>query len=748
MTKHSDARRRQRLAKLRQARQIRPRLEVLEDRVVPTVYTVNSSANTGGTVGAGNAGTLQQCLNSATAPGDIIVFSSTVAGQTLNLSGPLNTITNSNVTIDDTGASGGSAVAFTINGGTTTNEIEVGSGGGLTIKGGGNLSFINGKGFNVTGTTIGGGAFEVAAGGTLDISNTNISGNTATGTATDPIALGGAIYNAGTLTLTSDTLTGNLATTSQGGAAGGGAVYNAPGASLVNSTGNTVSGNKAINSGGGTGGVGGGAFLDQGSRFSLASSTISGNTAESIGTATGGALGGGIASTTDVVLALSLDLITGNAVTNLGAATLTVGGGGLAISGAGTVNQSTVSGNSVSTENNNSAAASGGGIQIGFDGFNGAVLTLTNSTVNNNTASSSNATAGLEGYGGGIAVGAVDSGGASATLNATNDTIFGNAVDVGGGAQTAYGGGIAETQAASLVKLINDTITQNTLTGGTGTTGAGIANGIGFGAGTLNLLNTIVYDPAGIGTNPEVSGTIANAQNNWFGGLASQVTITNNIGGNQFGNPNISATLGANGGPVQGSTGSPLMTVSESSTSLTVDAGASNTSAKAVFGTNPVPSTDQRGDARPDNGETVPDIGAFEFQDSTPTPTPTVLPTTVTGLSVTDSFGPFNQVETVSGTVSDGGTAVSSGNVTISDAGQTQTVGVNPSGGFSATFTFNLFQEFSTAPSHIVNVSYGGATVGTTTFSPSSGSTTSANNTFGFLFQILLFEELVAALRL
>jgi hypothetical protein len=98
--------------------------------------------------------------------------------------------------------------------------------------------------------------------------------------------------------------------------------------------------------------------------------------------------------------------------------------------------------------------------------------------------------------------------------------------------------------------------------------------------------------------------------------------------------------------------------------------------------------------------------------------------------------------------VLDGSFPVSGGQVTITDGGQTQTVGVDSNGNFQATFTFNLFQEFTTAKPHSVTASYGGATVGDVTFTTSSGSTNAPNNTLSFLFQLLFLDALFMQLGL
>jgi hypothetical protein len=141
----------------------------------------------------------------------------------------------------------------------------------------------------------------------------------------------------------------------------------------------------------------------------------------------------------------------------------------------------------------------------------------------------------------------------------------------------------------------------------------------------------------------------------------------------------------------------------------------------------------------------------------TPSPTPTPTPSTpatpattatsIAGLKVSASFGLATQTETVSGQVVAAGIPVGGGSVTISDFGQNQTVGVNANGNFSATFTFNLAQELSgSARSHSVTASYGGVTVGTTTFASSNGSTNSPNNSLNLGYQLLFDYYLLLAL--
>jgi hypothetical protein len=248
MTKRSDSRRQRRLAKQKQARQVRPRLEILEDRVVPAVFTVTSTADTGG---AATSGTLRQVLNEANLGGtNTIVFSSSVSG-TLALGSALPVIkAGTTLTIDDSPSAvalGGAIVPFTINGGGFHNEVGVVSGASLTIHGGNNsvgtggLTFTKGAGVLIGPSDVGGGAFINF--GTLSIDHTNIKTNIAANTAANANARGAAVYNAGTLTLDTDILTGNTVSGLFVGLMQGGAVFNTGNATLTNDilTGNTAS---------------------------------------------------------------------------------------------------------------------------------------------------------------------------------------------------------------------------------------------------------------------------------------------------------------------------------------------------------------------------------------------------------------------------------------------------------------------------------------------------------------------------
>jgi hypothetical protein len=195
-------------------RQFRPRLEVLEERTLLSVYFVDRLGDAG--AGAGPAGDLRYCLNQATANGDVIQFN--VAG-TVQLNGELPTIAND----------------LTILG----NEAA-----GVTLQRGGFFGFriltvAPGATVAVSNLTIAGGFAADAGGGiynagTLTLSNSTVTDNFSLGA-------GAGVFNAGTLTLVNSTVHGNAA-------AQGAGVYNA---GILNVVSSTIAGNTANNQGGG-----------------------------------------------------------------------------------------------------------------------------------------------------------------------------------------------------------------------------------------------------------------------------------------------------------------------------------------------------------------------------------------------------------------------------------------------------------------------------------------------------------------
>jgi predicted outer membrane repeat protein len=337
----------------------RPRLELLESRVVlsPTIFTVDSTGS--GISGAGMSGTLPYVISQANAntnaDGSEIEFDSSVfsSQQTITLGATLVLSETTGPEVID----GPGAGLVTISGNNTSEVFNIAGDTVASISG---LSIIDGNG------TYGGGLFNE---GTLTITNTTFTGNSA--------AYGGAIYTRalgddpldGFLTLTGDTFTSNSATAESG------AIDNWAGGT-VTVTDDTFTGNSAPN---------GGAIGNEWGSVAVSNSTFSNNTAS---TGAGGAIinynpsdsfsnslsvvgstisgntavtGGGVANAGPDTLSLTNDTIAGNSVTG--------SGGGLYVNGTASLTACTVSGNS--------ANAGGGLYNIGAS----AVATLTDTII-------------------------------------------------------------------------------------------------------------------------------------------------------------------------------------------------------------------------------------------------------------------------------------------------------------------------------------------------------------------------------
>ena len=251
-------------------------------------------------------------------------------------------------------------------------------------------------------------------------------------------------------------------------------------------------------------------------------------------------------------------------------------GGGIYNSGTLTISNSTLSGNS--------AMFGGGGI------YNNNAVTISNSTISGNLAGN---------YGGGIYN--------AGTLTVSNSTISGNF------ATGSSGGGIYN-QNLSTVAIANSTLSGNSA----GFSGGGVENdgdSVTISNGTLSG-NSATFFGSGISST---SGT----------------TVKNSVVANSLGASDCYGTITALGANLDtdGSCGTinftqvtppqlnlgPLASNKPGTTdtqallpgSVAIDAAADCTDASGTAVT-----TDQRGVARPDNGESACDIGAYEFVDT------------------------------------------------------------------------------------------------------------------------------------
>jgi hypothetical protein len=320
-----------------------PRLQALEDRTLPSTFTVTNLLDSG-------VGSLRQAiLDANAAPGDdTITFE--VTG-TIQLAGALPNL-SSNIDLQGPGAS---SLTVRRNTGGFYRIFTVGSGTTVCISG---LTITNGVANDSAG---GGGIFNS---GTLTVNSSTVSGN-----------YGGGIVNNGTLTLNNATVGGNIGSDGVG-------IYNSGTLALNNAT---VSDNYLDGDGSGVG-------IYNGGTLTLNNVTVSDNISYD------GNYGGGIANFGTATLNNSTisgnRIFSGGGIDNFGTLTLnnaTVSGnaayrgGGIDNFGTLTLNNATVSGNSAS---NNQTA---GGI-TNYSFFRDATVIVLNSTIANNTVSSSDQT--------------------------------------------------------------------------------------------------------------------------------------------------------------------------------------------------------------------------------------------------------------------------------------------------------------------------------------------------------------------
>ncbi len=343
-----------------------------------------------------------------------------------------------------------------------------------------------------------------------------------------------------------------------------------------------------------TSGNGGGIYIASGGALTLTNSMVSGNVSYNIAGGGGGLYNAGTLTLTDSTLSV-------NAVYN-------GSGGGLYNVGTLMLTDSTISSNKAS-------GYGGGGI------FNSGTLTLTSSTVATNTASFCGFGCGNIAFGGGI-----DNQGGKLTL--TNSTLSGNTASGG------YGGGIYNYQGT--LALTSSTVSGNTANPGAGVVAGGGLDEVNVLGNTLTLTDTIVAgNSAGDGLGADCSGHLNSGDYNLIQDIAgcNIVTAAHDITGTDP----LLGPLRDNGGPT--------LTMALLPGSPAIDV--------IPLGNLGGLTTDQRGQPRPDSGEALGDIGAFEVQDTpiptntpidtatdTPTNTPTLTPADTLTATATPSAQP------------------------------------------------------------------------------------------------------------
>lgn len=304
----------------------RGQLERLEDRSVPALFTVNAltdSNSSGGGVGSGTTGDLRYVIVNANMAGgaNSAEFQAGLSGA-ITLGNTLPAITNnlaiSGPVIGSVVVNGNAkGTVFTINSGTNVSFSNLTiTGGSSSDQGGGffnqgtlaltNCIIRNNAGGTNPSSQGGGGILNYGA---LTVTNCTFANNTTP-------RVGGAIFNSqsGTVTISDSTLSGNTASDGPGGIYNGGSAtinnctisrnLGGVGGGIQGETGTLILTNSTISLN--TGDVGGGLINE--STMLIANCTIAGNTARS------GGLGGGIDNLSGTLVILNCT-ISGNLVT-------------------------------------------------------------------------------------------------------------------------------------------------------------------------------------------------------------------------------------------------------------------------------------------------------------------------------------------------------------------------------------------------------------------------------------------------
>ena len=138
----------------------------------------------------------------AAAGGMIEISSSIISGNSASNGGGMAALASGGITINNSAVSGNSVYGY---------------GGGLAAMGGGSLSVVDSRIFDNNSASLGGGVATPfnEGGGNIDISNSTISGNTATDG-------GGLFHNEGIMSISNSTVSGNSAVDDNATTSGGG----------------------------------------------------------------------------------------------------------------------------------------------------------------------------------------------------------------------------------------------------------------------------------------------------------------------------------------------------------------------------------------------------------------------------------------------------------------------------------------------------------------------------------------------
>ena len=511
--------------------------------------------------------------------------------------GTVTVATGSTLSLIDIGAS------VTLDGEHADQLFVVNGGGSLTLD---HLIVADGQ----TGSE--GGGILNDAGGTVTITNSTFSGDTAACTLINNVngflsggdCYGGGLANFGTVTITGSTFSDDTADSTtvynptgfaDGGDGDGGGLYNRGTVTITNSTfsGDTAAGGTALASGSiGTstvaeGGDGdGGGLENEGGTATITDSTFLGDSATGGagfgGEATigegGGGFGGGLSNVGTLTITdstFSDDTAAGGGGTNTNATSYGQGGDGFggALYSAGTATTATISGSTFSGDSATGGAGTSSPAGTGGIGAGGALDNFGTVTITNATLTADSATGGV---GSGSGAGGNGGGGGLAnfgTATITNATLSGDAA--AGGAPGGSGDGGALEASSNTITVTNSIVAANTASS---TPGPNC-----FQSGTITDGGNNLED----GSSPTDCGFSA-ANHDQFAATPSQLGL---------------GSLGNHGGPTQ------TMALAPGSLAL---GHANLVVCTNTTGPNPVNGVDQRGVHRPQG--TGCDIGAFELE--------------------------------------------------------------------------------------------------------------------------------------
>ncbi|MFM7099253.1 MAG: choice-of-anchor Q domain-containing protein, partial [Gemmataceae bacterium] len=342
--------------------------------------------------------------------GSLAISSSTITGNSaVNGAGIFNigtalSVSNSTISGNTSKYFGGGINNY--NGGTISisnstisnnSTTDAGTGGGAGIINTNSSLTVNNSKFTGNSSLKDGGAvLNTNANSFLVVNNSTFSSNTARN--------GGAVFNKGTATFNTSTISGNI------NAIKGGGFYNDTNGNLT-LTDSTVLNNSSTGNGG--------AIFNYGASLNIYKSTISGNSSS--------ANGGGISNKNAGAVTISYTKVSSNS----------------AASGAGVYNRNTRLSISNSTISGNSGTGYGGGLN-NFNCYTNTIA-ISNSTISNNSA--------LLGGGGIINT--------NSTLSVSNSTIYGNST-------SGNGGGILNFTGSSTLSVTNSTISGNSASSANG----------------------------------------------------------------------------------------------------------------------------------------------------------------------------------------------------------------------------------------------------------------------------------------